>query len=431
MNRTRQLRPLYLACAAAIMAVPGLGHASGFAIPENSIAGLGMANALVANTSELGAITYNPAAASFHPGATLSAGLMLLHPTLEVTTTAGTFQSQGPDKVFAPMLQGSYQLNDSLTLGLGVTAPFGLETEWPLGTFPGLSSYDPDGPNGLGPAPTYGYIQPGALQTTRSKLEVLQTSPTLSMRLSPEAAVAVGLDYFMVREVVFDSAASTTKGDGDGWGWNAAFLYAQGPWSVGASYHAKASVDVSGTSTLTTGVGTSTAAATADVPLPWRAQLGARYQASKQLALEFDITRTGWSEFDVLTIHGVSTTVSTNNWKDANAYRLGGTYELTPATQLRFGYSYDTTGQPDSYFSARIPDADRHLLSIGFGHDLGDGLMVEAGYMYVHFMERSFQGATAYPVAPSGAVDPNGTTAYNGSYKADVHLLGIGVSKRF
>jgi len=430
MKPSLRIAPLGACGVLSLLCLPTLGQASGFAIPEISIAGIGLSNALVANPSDIGAIPYNPAAAAFHPGTTLSGGLLLLRPHLEVSTDT-THESQGADNVLAPMLQASYQVNDDLTLGLGVSAPFGLETRWPDGTFPALASYDPDGPNGLGPAPTYGYIQPGALQSTHSKLEVVQVSPTLAMRLSPQAALSVGLDYLRVRQVVFSSRDASNEGSGDGWGWNAAFLYNRGPWSLGASYHAKAGIDVEGSSSLTTAAGTSTAVATATVPLPWRAQLGLRYQASRQLALEFDITRTGWSEFDQLTIQGVSTTVSTNNWDDANAYRLGGTYQLSPATQLRFGYSFDATGQPDAYFSARIPDADRQLFSIGLGQDLGNGLLLEAGYSYVHFQNRNYQGASAYPAAPSGSVDPNGTDAYNGSYKADVHLLGIGLSKRF
>ena len=44
---------------------------------------------------------------------------------------------------------------------------------------------------------------------------------------------------------------------------------------------------------------------------------------------------------------GVTLATSTNNWDDANAYRLGISYQLTPRTQLRFGYTLDKTGQKD------------------------------------------------------------------------------------
>ena len=69
-----------------LLAAPSSLHASGFAVPEMSIAGLGTANALVANPEEIGAIPYNPSAMAFQEHSSLSAGLMLINPSLEVAT---------------------------------------------------------------------------------------------------------------------------------------------------------------------------------------------------------------------------------------------------------------------------------------------------------------------------------------------------------
>ena len=48
-------------CVAGAVSVPQGAMASGFALPEVSAAGVGMANALVANPKEVGAFAYNPA----------------------------------------------------------------------------------------------------------------------------------------------------------------------------------------------------------------------------------------------------------------------------------------------------------------------------------------------------------------------------------
>lgn len=411
---------LNAACTAALLGLPTIGSASGFAVPEISITGLGLNNAAVANTDEIGAIVYNPANAVFHDGITFSGGLMLVRPDLAVTTASGQHDSSGKENVLIPMFQATYQVNDKITLGLGANAPFGLETRWPEGTFPVLEAADPDG---AGPA------QAGALQPTTSRLETIVISPTISMRLHKNAAVSAGLDYYRVNEVVFDAADATNEGSGDGWGWNLSGVYIAGPLTFGVNYHSKATVDVSGESTLTiAGPTTLTAPATADVPMPWRLQAGVNYRANKDLSVEANITRTGWSAFDVLTIQGVSETTSTNNWKDANAYRIGATYRLSNRTRLRAGYSYDETGQQDKYYSARIPDADRHLFSLGFGHDVSKDLGIDAGYMYVRFKDRNI--ASTVPFGTYGA-DPNGTSAYNGDYKASVHIVGVGMTKRF
>lgn len=218
------------------------------------------------------------------------------------------------------------------------------------------------------------------------------------------------------------------KGDGDGWGWNISASHLNGPWSFGASFRSHAEADISGSTTaggLTFG-GTRTT-----LDIPWRAQIGVRYQVNPELAVEADVTRTGWSSFDILRIsHNhpgvpINPIVSENHWKDVNAYRLGATYQLTSDTELRFGYSFDKGAMPDAYFSARTADADRNLFSIGIGRQLGDGLAIEAGYMYVKFKDRSLRSTTL------PTTDPNGTLAYNGNYKTTVHLFGAGLSKRF
>lgn len=375
--------------------------AGGFAVPEVSIAGLGTANALVANPREYGAVAYNAAAAVFHPGTRLSAGAMLVIPKLKVTTpSTERYQSDARDVIPVPMAQASYQLNDRLFLTLGANAPLGLETRWDAAAFPLAGS------------------------PTDSKIELLDVNPAVAFKLGAHTGVSVGIDYYYVKKVKFSAAALTNEGDGDAWGWNAALIHAQGPWSFGLSFHSEATADIEGSSTYVPA--SLTAPATAELPLPWRAQAGVRYQATQDLAVEFDISRTGWSNFNVLVINGVLPVTSANHWKDVNAYRVGVTYDVTPHTQLRFGYAYDETPQPRDHFSARIPDNDRHLFSAGIAHDLGNGLTVEAAYMLVSIKDYT-HNAGAGPVPG----DPNGSLAYNGDYSSHVHLLGLGITQRF
>lgn len=68
-------------------------QASGFRLPEASIAGAALSNALVANHKEIGALAYNPAAMSFHDGTQLAAGLIFLTHGVSVTPTGGRRKS--------------------------------------------------------------------------------------------------------------------------------------------------------------------------------------------------------------------------------------------------------------------------------------------------------------------------------------------------
>jgi len=152
------------------------------------------------------------------------------------------------------------------------------------------------------------------------------------------------------------------------------------------------------------------------------------------LAVEFDWTRTGWSEFDRIEAKskasGKTLFTSINKWEDTNTYRLGVTYDIRPGTQLRSGYAFDETAQGD-YFGANIPDNDRHLFSLGVGQDLSQGWALEVGYMYVKFKDRNYQGRNPYTLVADLGEEINGTDAFDGNYKGNAHLFALELSKTF
>jgi long-chain fatty acid transport protein len=392
--------------------------ASGFAVPEISIAGLALANAMVANTSDAGALPYNPAAMAFLGDASAGGGLMIIGPTNKVSNTlfneGESFDTEGSDWILSGMAHGHIAMSDQLALGLSVNSPFGLEIVWPSEAF------------------ADGFAAAGAAgqEPTRSKLELVSASPSISYRINDEAAIAAGFDLYWIRDIKFNTTANIICcGTGTGTGFHLSGLFRRGDWSFGASYFSSADVDLD--DGKVSGI-----EAEATIDLPWRAQVGVHYQATDAIGVEFDITRTGWSKFDKLEIFaadgftnaalGGPLVTSTNDWDDANAYRLGVTWALSDKTRLRFGYSYDETPQDDDHFSARIPDNDRHLFGVGFSHELGDsGWDIEGGYMYVALRDRSLD------LPPPTSSEPNGTSLYDGDYEADVHLVGLGISKRF
>lgn len=416
------LRPA-TAAATVMLVLGGLeAEASGFALPEMSIAGLGLANALVANTSDAGALPYNPAVMSFLGDASLGGGVMLINPNNKVSDTwldpGAKYSGKTPDWIVTGMAHGHMSVNDNLALGLSVNTPFGLETRWPSRAF------------------ATGFAAVGAPggEPTQSKLELISASPSVSYKLNEDAAIAAGLDIYWVRDLQFNTASTRICcGDGTGAGFHLSGLYRRGPWSFGASYYSSSSIDIDDGKVAPPG---SELVANTEIDIPWRAQIGVGYQASDSLNMEFDITRTGWSAFDELKVYASDPLVnaslggrplvsSANEWRDANAYRLGVNWDLSEATRLRLGYSYDETPQDDDYYSARIPDNDRHLFSVGVRHKLSDGWELEGGYMYVMWKDRSID----QPAPTSG--EPNGTALYNGDYESNSHLLGVGLNKRF
>ncbi len=416
-----------------VLGVPGNARAAGFALPEISAAGTATANAMVANPKEIGAIPYNPAAMGFHDSS-VALGVIMIGPSFSVTTANGKHDSEGADWLAGPMIQAAIKINEQWRVGFGVNAPFGLETRWPYGTYPALSQ----SVTTRFPAPIGRATIPTGNHPTASKLKILDMVPTLAYRVTDSLSLALGANVYWAKSAQLNSNLGQMSGDGTGLGFNLGLMYQWQALTLGASYSSASTIGIDGNyaplnnNLVLAGALAQGQPATVDLNLPWRLQLGARYAFTKELAAEVDWTYTGWSEFQRLEVVGDRTgaliSAETNDWSDSSAYRLGLTWQVRPATQLRAGYAYDETGQGDEHFSARVPDNDRQLFSLGVAQDLGNGFSVEASYMYVLANSRNYRSAVPYRL---GVTEVNGSSAINGEYEMDANLIAIEVGKTF
>lgn len=401
-----RLRP-YFRFVLPLLAGLNVAHASGFALSELSVAGLSEADALIANTHTQGAFAYNPAAMAFHKGG-YDIGIIGIdsHTTVApagenqtVTATTATWQTM-------PNLFWSHTLTHHFRFGVGINEPYGLQISWPANTFPPLAS---------GPA--------AALAPTDTNLRLLNLNPNIAYRWG-QIAADVGIDYYYAQSVTSETPTTDFGGNGSALGANLGLLARIGAINIGATYRSAVNVPINGT--LTQGT---PEPASANLHLPWQTGLGIHDRLSKRIGIEFDVDRTGWSRFTnfIITPTGGSTApiTSTNDWSAANAYRIGVHYRLSRHVALRAGYAYDVTGQNTDYFSARIPDANRQILSFGATQQIGRWSL-SAGYMYVHFNTRTITSDT-----PLTTADPNGTIAYNGTYRTHAELFGISITRRF
>jgi long-chain fatty acid transport protein len=244
------------------------------------------------------------------------------------------------------------------------------------------------------------------------------------------------LDIYWVKNAQLDSTAGRLSGDGTDVGFNLSALYRYEAWSFGAAFRSGATVGLEGDyqplSQTLVAIGRLPPAqdAEVDVDLPWRLQLGHATRSPRP-------RRRGRLDTHGLEHDSASSRSKGTRHRRDHLHRyerlerqqrlpIGLTYQVRPDTQLRFGYSYDETGQEDAHFSARVPDNDRHLFGIGVAHLLGDGLSIEAGYMYVKANDRTIRSSTPYRGG-----DINGTDAIDGDYEMDAHLIGLEIVKVF
>ena len=398
-----------------------IGYTSGFSIPGGlSTAGLGTAEALVANAVETGAFPYNPAAMSFHEGNNVSLGLAAVYPHSKVTPEGRSKLIS--DNVDSPIFIANLYLMSSVTeswsLGLAINSPFGLETNWKEGTFPALT----------------GALSP--FHPTKTGLEMLNVNPNISYKINEHFSLATGIDYYRVIDTTSDTKGVSLGGNGDGLGWNIALMSIFNQWSFGMSYLSSVKTDINGEFDATQVLGFKVKSKT-EIEFPDILRLGVRYQLNDKLAIEFDFDRTGWSSFDEIVVKSRDSVLiagipsgsvlaqTTNNWNDTNSYHLGATYQLISTVQLRLGYTLNKNPQPEQHFTPQYPNSSRHLFTIGFKQEY-KGWELEGGIMYAKWEDRTINNNK-----PFIGGDANGTTAYNGKYEIDGILAGIGVNFHF
>lgn len=395
MRRPQTLLPVLISLLTASPA-----HAGGFRLPDVSAVGVAIANALVANPVEDGAIPVNPAAMSFQPGnGVIGGGLMIIDFGTEVTRTGTTVKSDSNTPIPIPSFYLSRKLDDTWSVGLNINAPFGLATRWPANTF-------------------------AAADPTLSRIKLVNINPNVAAMIGDKTSVSVGLAHYRITDIVQDSSTNFMRGSGDETGYHLGVMHVEDGWSLGASYRSQITVPVEGTLNTVLPIAV-------DFALPELLQVGARVELTDKLAVEYDIERVGWGAYDESRIYnrvtGATVSNSVNRWRDTTTHRVGVTYQLNDRTDLMFGYLDDQNPQPMDRFSPRLPALDYQGYSIGVGHRIGQFRLV-ASYQYLDFQDRNVNSPT--PFGTYGT-DGNGTTIYNGDYATFSHQVGLGISATF
>jgi len=372
-----------IALAAALIAGPALG--AGFGIFEQGTKAMGTAGAFTGQADDLSAMFHNVGGLAFAGERSLYAGLTLINPLESTFSGADPFPGTGAraevdTAVFTPVhVYWAKPLSDRLTFGAALYSPFGLSVEW-------------DDPASF----------PGRFISTKSELVSFDLNANVGYKINDRVGVGFGIigraaEVELRRRVpvvnpfdqtVFDAARVVLKSDFDfGLGFNAGLLYKVNPrFSWGVSYRSEIDVDFGGDGRFTqlpSGNAQLDALVARSLPFggpipistsidfPAMASLGASVGLTPNTRLNADVNWTGWSSFDVvdLDFRGAPAlnTSLVQDYDDAYNYRLGVTWTTAKGNQVRFGYVFDETPQPDETTGPVLPDADRNGFTVGFG----------------------------------------------------------------
>ena len=374
--------------ALLLIAFSATASAAAFQLWEQNASGLGTAyagSAAVADNAST--IFFNPAGMTQLDGFQLSAGVAGVGPSYEFRDQNGV--KSGGDAGSWGAVPNAYfsgQLGKDLFLGIGVSSPFGLATE-----------YDSN--------------WAGRLLAIKSKITTVNVNPSVAYRVNDMVSLGFGLDYQHI-DAELTRTGVALKGDDSAWGWNAGALFTLSPaMRVGVSYRSPIKYTLEGTVNGVLPV-------KADVKLPDTFILSVWQQVSDRWEAMGDLSYTRWDSLGSLNVvrasNGSLLSSETFNYENAWRFAWGAAYKASDAAKVKFGIAYDRTPVRNDFRTPRVPDNNRLWLSLGGQWNFNRYGRLDVGYSYLYLRDPS--------IAQPGL---------QGKYDASAHLVGMQYSVGF
>jgi long-chain fatty acid transport protein len=340
-----------------------------------------MSNAFAAQADDPSALHYNPAGMTQLRGLQFMAGALISGGSTDFTSPTG-MTAKGdrngsaawppPAHTFITAnLQdlGLRALGD-LSVGIGLTVPFGSLTRWPN-----------DGPF--------------RSATTFSTLPLLDIKPTLAYKVTENVSLGLGADIYTFTGLVGEGHAEKQSipaagvktelfGKDTAAGFNASLLYtalrnAEGRplANIGVVYRSQATLHLSG-ELLANGAKVSDARATLVLPqiITGAIAIWPVRTKEREWKVEMDVDYVGWKSVRNLdvTLGNGATIAQPQNWRSTYAVMLGTEYKWLVLESLqnwevalRGGYTKQQTQMPDLTYDPGIPSSDLHVVGGGLG----------------------------------------------------------------
>lgn len=406
----------------------GQATASGFQLMEQNASGLGNAYAGQAAAAEnASTIFFNPAGMTRLPGRQVSGAINLIRPSSEFSNSGA---SSAPLGLPSPAGNGgdagglaavpnaylSWQIDPKLWVGVGMSVPYGLATEYDRGWF-------------------------GRFQSQKAEIKTIDINPSVAYKLNDVVSLGAGVS-FQRAEVKIDRSsiinpgverASNLKLEDDSFGFNLGAMFNISPATrIGLSYRSAIKHELTGTATVDT-AGSAPIRASAKLPdtLAW----GISHQLDPKWELLGDVTFSRWSNIKqvpiVTTGTGLGqpsgTVLDTFAFEFKDTYRIGvGTnYKMRDNFTLKLGVAYDKSPVTDQNRLATLPDNDRTWFAIGGKYLASKQLTLDFGYAYLMVKDASINQRKGVGAAPF-----QGNVVGNYS-DPNVHILSAQASYNF
>lgn len=407
------LRTVYFTGAVSLLGSSS-ALASGYAIQERSVKGLGRAfSGEAAIADDASVLASNPAGLTYLEDNSYSLGAYYIDGHFDAK---GIGFLQGPPGIpseessiapaaFLPSLYYSKKINDRWSVGIGAFTNFGLKSE---------------------------YSEAFALTaaTKSSELTTFNINPSVAYKLNDNLSLGAGISAVYAETHLTggsDNIGRSLDLEGDDWGWsyNLGVLYDnQNGTRIGASYRSSVALLLEGDGENTLDRNIAKTAIEAPAKLPAIIELSVYHEFNPKWAVHADVQYTRWNAFQRLRATtsngGVEVLNNTENWKNSYKFAVGATHHYSDKLTLRAGVAYDQTPVPSSNVrTLRIPDSDRIWFSCGASYEISPKSQIDFGYTYVKAVDSHINELAS------------GNGAFVGDSTGHSHVLGLGFSGSF
>lgn len=490
---TMQKHPLQSAVRAATVALisfPATAMAGGFALNEQSASAMGVANAgAAANPENATTVLFNPAGMSQLSGTNLSFGAAVLD--IDAEAKRGSIQSTDAlgqpgqytgnggdiaDPAVLPNLYVTHEISDSVDVGFGIHAPYGLaadyendfagryfadKTELTVISFsPSIAINNGQGLSmGAGINIMYGEGRLTKYQDVRGAVvnAALEGTPYSSLQDVPEPLRTNIQNQANGLAAQYPDTYSDVEGDDIAVTFRVGFLYELSEATqfgltaqTGTEFELDGDLKISqfpGEAVGQSGPLSLSEKATVPLAIPESLNFGARHQLTDDITLLAGATYARWSRFEELDVYsaeggdgqvsqviqpaeGDPITHVTEKWKNTWQLNVGGIWQASEQWAFKAGYAFDESPVNEDYVTARIPSEDRHWLTLGTQwNDRQSGWTVDAAVGTLIFADDAQVSDREYshqqPTVPQSGAN------YQAEYDLSAWSAGIQVSKAF
>ncbi|HTS93518.1 MAG TPA: outer membrane protein transport protein [Stellaceae bacterium] len=438
-----------IAAALSVCAGAGDADASGFALRENSAEALGTAFAGNASSATfLSTVFNNPAGMTEFTGDRAQVSASVIMPSEKFSGTANSTIPFGPSfpisggnggdagkPGFVPAGYALHSFSPDLKVGIALTVPFGLKTEYQsdwVGRYFGI----------------------------KSSIENFDINPNIAYRVNDWLSIGGGvsanyLNAELTRAIDLNAASGNLPGTipdasfrfkGDDWGFGFNFgvlLKPSADTNFGVAYRSRVVHKLEGDADFSNvpcsrqlpfclDPRLASSSSLVSLNLPGNLDFSVTQKITENLRIAADVQWTNWSQIQGLSVVRTSGPVVTSvpeHFRDTLFASVGATYIFQDTWTFRAGVAYDQSPVTDAYRTVALPDADRFWIALGVGYKFSEGFSVDVGYAHIFIPGDASLNSSVnsnLTFAPSPFVDQ-----IRGNYSSHVDLISLQTRFRF